>query len=82
MVGPYGDSVSYYYDDPTVRLIPEVDGVRILTRSTMELLARVPDSTVAIFSIGGTSPAALLFEALEHFERRLAKVGVQTHLGA
>lgn len=74
MVGPYGDPVRYFYDEP-VLLIPECDGVRILSNMSMEFLHRVPDSTVSIFQIGSTLPAALLYDALDHFDRRSAKVG-------
>ena len=74
MMGPRGDPVRYFYDEPII-LIPECDGVRILSNSSMELLQRVPDSTESIFKIGSTSPAALLFDALDHFDRRSAKVG-------
>lgn len=73
MVGPNGNPVSYLYDEP-IRLIPECDGVRILSNSSMEFLQRVPDSTVSIFQVGSTLPAALLYDALEHFDRRSAKV--------
>ncbi|KAK6912435.1 Vps16, C-terminal [Dillenia turbinata] len=72
MVGPYGDPVRYIYDDPII-LIPECDGVRILSNTSMEFLQRVPDSTVSIFKIGSTMPAALLYDALDHFDRRSAK---------
>ncbi|PIN25618.1 Vacuolar assembly/sorting protein VPS16 [Handroanthus impetiginosus] len=72
MVGPYGDPVRYIYDEPII-LIPECDGVRILSNTSMEFLHRVPDSTVSIFQIGSTLPSALLYDALEHFDRRSAK---------
>ncbi|CAA2961645.1 VACUOLELESS1 [Olea europaea subsp. europaea] len=72
MVGPYGDPVRYIYDEPII-LIPECDGVRILSNTSMEFLHRVPDSTVSIFQIGSTLPAALLYDALDHFDRRSAK---------
>lgn len=66
--------IRYSFDEPLV-LIPECDGVRLLSNSLMEILQRVPDSIVSIFGVGSTAPAALLFEALEHFEkRRWAKV--------
>lgn len=77
MVGPSEgdlDPVRYFYDEP-ILLIPECDGVRILSNTYMEFLQRVPDSTVSIFQIGSTMPAALLFDALDHFDRRSAKVG-------
>ncbi|KAL2476581.1 Protein VACUOLELESS1 [Abeliophyllum distichum] len=60
------------YDEPII-LIPECDGVRILSNTSMEFLHRVPDSTVSIFQIGSTLPAALLYDALDHFDRRSAK---------
>ncbi|XP_019464204.1 PREDICTED: protein VACUOLELESS1 [Lupinus angustifolius] len=72
MMGPDGDPVHYLYDEPII-LIPECDGVRILSNSSMEFLQRVPDSTVSIFTIGSTSPAALLYDALDHFDRRSSK---------
>ncbi|XP_041994658.1 protein VACUOLELESS1-like [Salvia splendens] len=72
MVGPYDEPVRYIYDEPII-LIPECDGVRILSNTNMEFLHRVPDSTVSIFQIGSTSPPALLYDALEHFDRRSAK---------
>lgn len=72
MMGPDGDPVRYLYDEPVV-LIPECDGVRILSNTSTEFLQRVPDSTVTIFRIGSTSPAALLYDALDHFDRRSAK---------
>lgn len=72
MVGPYGDPVRYTYDDP-ILLIPECDGVRILSNTSMEFLHIVPDSAVSIFKIGSTEPAALLYDAIEHFDKHSAK---------
>ncbi|EFJ24200.1 hypothetical protein SELMODRAFT_101752 [Selaginella moellendorffii] len=72
MVGPYGDWTKYTYDEPVV-LIPECDGVRILSNTFMEFLQRVPDTTVSIFSIGSTSPGAMLYDAYDHFAKRNAK---------
>eukprot|EP00258_Populus_trichocarpa_P035766 XP_024451785.1 protein VACUOLELESS1 isoform X2 [Populus trichocarpa] len=72
MVGPSGDSVSYFNDEPVI-FIPECDGVRVLSNTSMEFVQLVPDSTVSIFKIGSTSPASLLFDALDHFDRRSAK---------
>ncbi len=73
VVGPSEYCISYIYDEPVI-LIPECDGVRILSNSTLEFLQRVPDSTESIFKIGSTSPASLLVDALDHFDRRSAKV--------
>ncbi|PIA41558.1 hypothetical protein AQUCO_02200179v1 [Aquilegia coerulea] len=72
MVGPHEDPVQYFYDEP-VKLIPECDGVRILSNTSMEFLHIVPASTVSIFKIGSTEPAALLYDALDLFDKRSAK---------
>ncbi|KAJ9697875.1 hypothetical protein PVL29_007144 [Vitis rotundifolia] len=65
------DSVLLYWDD--MLLMVEYDGVRILSNTSMEFLQQVPDSTVSIFKIGSTLPAALLYDVLDHFDRRSAK---------
>lgn len=72
VVGPNGDSIQYTYEESIV-LIPECDGVRILSSSSMDFLQRVPNSTVSIFQIGSTSPAALLYDALDHFDKQSPK---------
>ncbi|CAM0882021.1 unnamed protein product [Alopecurus aequalis] len=72
MVGPNGDPVQYNYDEP-IMLIPECDGVRILSNSSMEFLHRVPDSTTSIFGIASMLPGALLYDARDHYDRQSAK---------
>eukprot|EP00003_Mantamonas_plastica_P023305 TRINITY_DN416_c0_g1_i1.p1 TRINITY_DN416_c0_g1~~TRINITY_DN416_c0_g1_i1.p1 ORF type:complete len:831 (-),score=270.28 TRINITY_DN416_c0_g1_i1:30-2522(-) len=72
MVGPYGDWIKYTYDVPAF-LAPELDGVRIVTNDACEFLQRVPNVTESIFKIGSTTPAATLFDALEHFEDKSPK---------
>ena len=68
MVGPYGDWVKYSYDQ-ALWLLPEVDGVRIISKTLCEFLHRVPDATVDIFKIGSCSAGAMLVDALELLER-------------
>ncbi|CDH59927.1 vacuolar protein sorting vps16 [Lichtheimia corymbifera JMRC:FSU:9682] len=72
MVGPFGDWIKFSYEGP-IFLISEVDGVRIMSADKCEMLQRVPAATEEIFKIGSTSPAALLFDALDHFERKSPK---------
>ncbi len=67
MVGPFGDWLNFPYD-VAVHLVPERDCCRIVTSTGCEILQRVPDSTVAIRSVGSTDPAALMFDAMEAFE--------------
>lgn len=70
--------MQYNYDEP-IKLIPECDGVRILSNSSMEFLHRVPDCTTLIFGIGSMSPAALLYDARDHYDRQSAKVPLAIH---
>jgi vacuolar protein sorting-associated protein 16 len=75
VISPAGDPVRYTYDEPGIQLIPECDGVRILSNSSMEFLHQVPESTVSIFGIFETmEPSAILYDAYDNFERRSAKV--------
>ncbi|KAL5731811.1 vacuolar protein sorting-associated protein 16 [Ranunculus cassubicifolius] len=78
MVGP-GDPVRYSYDEP-ILLVTECDGVRVLSNTSMEFIHRVPDSTVSIFKIGSTDPAALLYEAWDHYANESAKADEITRL--
>ncbi|KAI8081330.1 Vps16, C-terminal region-domain-containing protein [Halteromyces radiatus] len=72
MIGPFGDWIKFSYDDP-IFLSSEIDGVRIMSNDKCELLQKVPAATEEIFKIGSTSPAAMLFDALDHYERRSPK---------
>ncbi|KAI9486646.1 MAG: Vps16, C-terminal region-domain-containing protein [Benjaminiella poitrasii] len=72
MVGPFGDWIKYTYEDP-IYLASEIDGVRIISNDKCELLQKVPASTENIFKIGSTEPPAMLFDALDHYERKSPK---------
>ncbi|KAJ6730710.1 VACUOLAR PROTEIN SORTING VPS16 [Salix viminalis] len=43
MVGPFEDSVSYFYDEPVI-FIPECDGVRVLPNTSMERSAKAGEN--------------------------------------
>lgn len=47
LVGPYGDWLKRPCEGPVV-LVPEVDGLRLLTATTMSLLRRVPDVLIQV----------------------------------
>lgn len=78
-------SIRFAYDYPLF-LVSEMDGVRIIGSEKVEFLQRVPgapvplssaahsaDSIVDIFKIGSCSPAAMLYDAVDLFERKDAK---------
>ncbi|CAK9004799.1 Protein VACUOLELESS1 (Vacuolar protein sorting-associated protein 16 homolog) [Durusdinium trenchii] len=72
MVGPYGDWIKYTYTEPVI-LAQEIDALRILSGSQLEILQRVPPSTEAISRIGSFAPAAILCDAVDAMENRDAK---------
>lgn len=41
MIGPFGDWIKLSYDD-AIYLIPEIDGVRVITADKCEFLQKVP----------------------------------------
>ncbi|KAJ3089792.1 hypothetical protein HK102_005491 [Quaeritorhiza haematococci] len=69
MVGPFANWIKILYEG-VVHLVPEVDGVRIISNEKCEFLQRVPVATESIFKIGSTAPGAILYDALDHFERK------------
>ena len=72
MVGPNGSWLKYQFDEP-IYLVPELDGIRILSSRLCEYLQKVPDTTEDIFRIASTAPSALLFEAYKNFEKKNPK---------
>ncbi|KAI8351246.1 Vps16, N-terminal region-domain-containing protein [Mortierella sp. GBAus27b] len=72
MVGPFGGWIKYTYDE-AIFLVPEIDGVRVISSEKCEFLQKVPDVTENIFKIGSTTPAAMLYDALDSFEKKLSK---------
>lgn len=72
MVGPYGDWVKYNYDEP-LSLIPDIDSIRVVSNSRTDILQRVPDCIVDVFKIGSIAPSAMLFDAMELYQKEDAK---------
>lgn len=72
MAGPFGDYIEYFEDSPAA-LVTETDGLRILTTEACQLLRRVPDCVQHVFGVGSTEPPALLYDALEHYQRNSPK---------
>ncbi|KAI0278094.1 vacuolar assembling/sorting protein VPS16 [Russula aff. rugulosa BPL654] len=72
LVGPFGDTLQYYYTGPTFT-VTEVDGVRVIAADACDLIQKVPASSVSVFRPGSTSPSAILFDAWENFNNRSPK---------
>jgi hypothetical protein len=72
MVGPNGVAAKYFYDGQ-VHVIPDLDGVRLLTNEVCEFLHKVPDATEEVFKLGSTSPASVLLDSIELLEKKSPK---------
>mmetsp|Transcript_23329 Transcript_23329/g.73122 ORF Transcript_23329/g.73122 Transcript_23329/m.73122 type:complete len:766 (+) Transcript_23329:418-2715(+) len=67
MFGPSGQSLKYPYRTP-LKLVGEIDCLRILTPRGTEILQRVPADVETVRRIGSTASAAMLYDAMERFE--------------
>ncbi|KAL8873659.1 MAG: hypothetical protein Q9174_000913 [Haloplaca sp. 1 TL-2023] len=72
LIGPNGASLRYYFDG-WVHLLPDVDGVRLLTSDVCEFLQKVPDCTEQVFKFGSNSPASVLLDAVDQLEKKSPK---------
>ncbi|XP_015782165.1 vacuolar protein sorting-associated protein 16 homolog [Tetranychus urticae] len=72
LVGLEKDWLNYLMDGP-VHLVQEIDGIRVITNDTNEIIQKVPDPLVQVFKIGSLAPGALLMEANKEYERRVHK---------
>ncbi len=69
-----GDSNLYCYD-PAIFLIPEMDGVRVLTNNCHEMIQKVPKCVNNIFAINSQESSSWLFEA--HKKYLVSKIYIQ-----
>ncbi|CAG9822683.1 unnamed protein product [Phaedon cochleariae] len=68
IVGKYGTKMTYFYDS-SIHLVPEIDGVRIVSNTQHELLQKVPEVVQKIFRINSTDPGSFLLEASKQFQK-------------
>ena len=72
IIGPNGAVARYFYDS-RVHLIPEHDGVRLLTGESCDFLQRVPSASAQVFAPSSPSPAAVLLDAVDELEKESPK---------
>jgi hypothetical protein len=72
MVGPFGDAVRWPLDAPAA-LVPDCDGLRVLTADAHMLLRRVPEPLARCAGVGSTAPGAMLADALDAFDKGSAR---------
>lgn len=63
IIGINGDSNIYTYDSPTIALVAEMDGVRVISSESHELIQKVPKCVSNIFGISISEPSSFLFES-------------------
>lgn len=72
IINTKGDQVEFGYE-PSIKLVPEIDGVRIITNTTHEMLQKVPKCVSNIFAINSQEPSSFLFEANKKYEEKSHK---------
>ncbi|KAI0850903.1 vacuolar protein sorting-associated protein 16 [Daldinia vernicosa] len=72
VVGPNNAVASYVYEG-RVHVIPDHDGVRLITNDVCDFLQKVPDVTDEVFRLGSGSPASVLLDAVEQLENQSPK---------
>ncbi|CAK9821167.1 Vacuolar protein sorting-associated protein 16 homolog [Anthophora plagiata] len=72
VVGRTAETIVYTYDGP-VHLITEIDGVRVLSATSHEMIQKVPNVVQKIFRINSTDPASYLLEASKQFQKKSHK---------
>ena len=72
MVGPNGVAVKYYFDD-VVHVVPDIDGVRLITSESCEFLQKVPDESEEVFKMGSSSSSSVLFDSIDLLEKKSPK---------
>lgn len=73
LVGPSGHAAPPWEYSAYVHLLPDVDGIRVLTVDACDFVQKVPDFTEDVYRTGSTAPGAVLVDAVELLEKRSPK---------
>lgn len=72
VVGPKGAVAQFFYDN-RIHVVPDTDGVRVISNNLCDFLQRVPDVTEEVFGIGTESPASVLLDAVDQLDAQSPK---------
>ncbi|XP_074848263.1 vacuolar protein sorting-associated protein 16 homolog [Carettochelys insculpta] len=72
VAGHSKECIQFVLDEDSY-LVPELDGVRIFSRTTHEFLHEIPEASEEIFKIASMAPGALLLEAQREYEKESQK---------
>ncbi|KAH8705358.1 putative vacuolar protein sorting vps16 [Talaromyces proteolyticus] len=73
VVSTNGASSKHYYDG-RVHVIPELDGVRLITNETCEFFHKIPVVTEDVFRLGSTFPSSVLLDSVDLLDKKSPKV--------
>ncbi|XKL65071.1 hypothetical protein PGB90_005157 [Kerria lacca] len=79
IIGRNEDSLSYVYDMP-VKLIPEIDCVRVISTYNTEIIQPVPKVILETYRLNSTSPGSYLLEASKQFTKKNHRANEYIHL--
>jgi vacuolar protein sorting-associated protein 16 len=66
LIGNQGDYQKFLYEGHC-SLVCEVDGLRVISKTSSDLIEKIPPSVLATFQIGSVDPPALLLDAYKEF---------------
>ncbi|KYO29943.1 vacuolar sorting-associated protein 16-like protein [Alligator mississippiensis] len=72
VAGNTEECIQFVLDEDSY-LVPELDGVRIFSRTSHEFLHEIPEASQEIFRIASMAPGALLLEAQKQYEKESQK---------
>ncbi|CAK3796004.1 hypothetical protein MYCGRDRAFT_68201 [Lecanosticta acicola] len=74
LLGPNGAATIYDDFNSFVHLLPDIDGIRVLTTSVCEFFHKISeDTTQEVFYLTSDHPAAVLLDAIDHLEKKSPK---------
>ncbi|KAI9890737.1 MAG: hypothetical protein M1814_003667 [Vezdaea aestivalis] len=72
IVGLDGSSSQHYYNE-RIHLVPDIDGVRVISNEVCEFIQRVPHASEEVFRLGSDSPASVLLDTVSLLESQSPK---------
>ena len=68
-----GAYITFWYPDDIISVDSEIDGLKVITTTNINLITQVKPSTVGIFRIGSTEPGAMLLDSWKLLSENPAK---------
>lgn len=68
-----GSYITFWYPDYIISVDSEIDGLKVITTTNINLITQVMPSTVGIFKIGSTEPGAMLLDSWKLVSENPAK---------